>query len=771
MPLINLTSDLSKINEKFKNPNRFDTNKDSILDDSYTGKALVGKDLNQTLEYQLKTKLNEQRAAPNNKSWSVPNIADKPNFTPTSNYIDSTKPFYGGNINPYSKGTPLDSITFTSKLNKVDTEYPAIKPYSFIAPTDFKANNDFSLPFETIYNAASRVGRYSKGTPLVPIGKTSQWNTFDYPTVIPTIPYSFDKPFGYPDVYKNDFSLPFDSYTKSRVTNYTKGTPLKSITFTSKLESRTDYTKYKTISQTQDSSVDTDKYIQKYGTLTQVWNLNKAMSKNDYHIDNDTTNTRFSINIPSLVNATTDIFYGTAYYDRIKDDKDSLGLYNASSNSAIVFRAGMTSLSQPSPTTIIGKASAFAKSALDKISALLFINTKGTTSFMEEVNQPWMYWMPPPAIGKDPVWINTLGKTASALNVVTSLFSLKITDDIINNRRSHTLINEKYLLGSRAAESLLSVRHFVTDTIRTQSYKTEAPVKLFNKGLEDATSFIRKKIGDLPLINKVAAKGSVEFHDSDNNPFETDQITLGFVYFDENLNFNKSIQFKSYLTQFNETISPEWSAGKYLGHPVNYATYKGISSRTASIVFSVYAKNLYERDKNWQKLNKLASLCYPQYSKDAPNRMQGPIIRLHLGSIYKGMPGYITNLNFELLSGTVWDTYGRELPHGISVNIGYNIIGHVLPEMDKLNNFDVFRYKRFDTSKGRYYLDPITTEDTENSTSLFAKLSNTIGTFDGKTDISFIDESGVRDILERLNRKKNDLESIISETASEKIPI
>ena len=848
MTLVNLTSNLSKINQNFKNPNRFDTNKDSILDNSYKGKALVGKDLNQTLEYQLKTKLNEQKAAPNNRSWSVPNIADKPNFTPTSNYIDATKLFYGGKITPYSKGTPLDSITFTSKLDaKILTngiaeplKYPVIKPYSFNAPSGYntKSKNDFSLPFEAY--TTSRLGKYSTGTPLEIITKDSKWKSFDYPTTVPTTPYSFDKPFNYPTTYPNDFSLPFDSYTNSRVGRYLKGTPLRRIDKESLLEkslsilsepgaiqypSRTTLTEYFGSWNIQNPILEGEfntaerfdpkvvSYVNRLGkyrkgtpllatsfkedevegtlkskllkfigtdnTLTPEHlfssfqlpyiSLGTNSKSDDYSITlrnrymgiptKDDTDKTFLHVIPGAVQSTLQLTYniiknlqGNAFgrfgtleqkwnSNKTEDKGDKyIGVGQVNDNETIYF------------------GNKYYKRVEDNNDDLGIRNKKTNPSYnlagFMSLTQPFVFYTPPNTNRKDGNPSMVKYETSNAWSGLLSLGVIEL------GRRGKTVTQLRNNLGVRASDAILSVSHFITDVARRQSVKPELPVKIFSSALGAVISNI--------------GKNTEEFNDINNNPLETDMITFAFVYFDKDLKYNKHIQFKAYITQFNDTISPEWNSGKYIGHPNNYYTYKGVA-RSCQITFTVYSHNAYQREENWKKINKLASLCYPQYNTN--DRMQGPIIKLNLGSLYKNMPGFINSLNFDISQQFPWETNSRELPHGINVSMNYTIIGHTLPEMNKNMHFDVFKTRRF-----------AQTEDTKENTAGLGDLAASVfGSFAGgrlnsDTGETFkytkfdgngfqgADRSEAFEISEKINRKLNDIKSIAAETLAEIVP-
>ena len=715
----------------------FDINKDLIIDTPGIEDSGLNDQLGPKKDILFRSLLTREHG-----SWNVPN--PKGGFsTPKSNYIDSDNPFYGGNIAPYSKGTPLDSIIKTSIWSSFD--YKKEKPYSFLPPDGFAGNNDFNLPFNSYTD--SRLVKYNKGTPLVAIGKES--NLILYITSLSkditihgltmnlgyTTPKTIYNYFGSWNVKNNindtfytaetnlnnnGFYPNITSYT-NRSAKYTQGTPLSRILSDGKLKYKYDEFLLKTpttntsffinydgnvtkpsivgsnenITTIRDGVIDNLvlNSVTRFGTVEQKWN------SSDYGIIKTS-------HIPvGQVNDRNTIDYGNSYYNRIFKASDPLGLYNTIPNKAVEWSGPFT---------------------------------------LKE--QPFVFYLPPYKSGANPKIIEHNGITA---NTLSKLFI------IAAGRRGPAIVKLRNNLGVRASDAILATSHFLTDIARRQSVKPELPVKLFSGAIAGVANvaqnafsgFTNRLTGNTPPANG-------EFSDTGKNPLTTDLITFAIVYFDQDLNYSKSIQFKSYLTQFSETLSPDWQSGKFIGHPNNYYTYKGVT-RSAQINFTIYSQNAYQREVNWKKINKLASMCYPQYSSgvDGQNRMQGPIIRLHLGSIYKGMPGFISTLTFTVNDNTPWDTVDRELPHGIEVNMGYTIIGHVLPEMDKNNHFDVYRNKRFDTGKGDYYKDA----DINELKDITLKNS--------------MDLSGANELLERINRKPKDVISIAEETVGNGLPI
>ena len=142
---------------------------------------------------------------------------------------------------------------------------------------------------------------------------------------------------------------------------------------------------------------------------------------------------------------------------------------------------------------------------------------------------------------------------------------------------------------------------------------------------------------------------------SDETLDDKDFITLKFT----SMPRSKSVYFRATLSGMNETFSPSWDSAKFIGNPFNYYTYTGIE-RSFSLKFTVYALNSTEHKTNWDRLNFLSSLVYPQgYNNGA---ITAPLINLTIGSLYKNKPAFIESLSFDYADNYAWNIMDKEAP-------------------------------------------------------------------------------------------------------------
>ena len=134
---------------------------------------------------------------------------------------------------------------------------------------------------------------------------------------------------------------------------------------------------------------------------------------------------------------------------------------------------------------------------------------------------------------------------------------------------------------------------------------------------------------------------------------DADFVTLKF----KSLARGKQVYFRATLSGMSETFSPTWDSAKFIGTPFSYYTYSGIE-RSFTMKFTVYASNAREHKTNWDRLNFLSSLVYPQgYVKDA---VTAPLINLTIGSLYKNKPAFIENLSFDYADNYGWNVMDKE---------------------------------------------------------------------------------------------------------------
>ena len=139
------------------------------------------------------------------------------------------------------------------------------------------------------------------------------------------------------------------------------------------------------------------------------------------------------------------------------------------------------------------------------------------------------------------------------------------------------------------------------------------------------------------------------------------------------------IHFRAFLDAITDNYTSTWESISYIGRGEKMYNYTGFD-RKVSLSWTVAAQSKAELIPMYQKLNFLASICAPDYSKYG--YLRGNLITLTIGGYIYEQPGIITGFNYEMNKDTdPWeigiddegeiDSTVRELPHIIKVT-GFN---------------------------------------------------------------------------------------------------
>jgi len=216
------------------------------------------------------------------------------------------------------------------------------------------------------------------------------------------------------------------------------------------------------------------------------------------------------------------------------------------------------------------------------------------------------------------------------------------------------LTPEKYYKGDGDQQTLLTFGEY-----------EDVDKKIYKDKLEDA---------HLPNDNK-KIKGENEF------PF----------YF-QDLRDNAFIIFRAYIDGLTENISPSWLPTNYLGRSEPVYVYEQ-TERDISFNLKLFAQTKDELKAIYKKMNRLTSMCYPEYHKDevggtaGMQRMKPPIVKLRLGELFgvdnNEMVGYLKSISYTFDDDGVWETdVGKRVPKYISVSITYQVIHMKVPSLE-----------------------------------------------------------------------------------------
>jgi hypothetical protein len=142
----------------------------------------------------------------------------------------------------------------------------------------------------------------------------------------------------------------------------------------------------------------------------------------------------------------------------------------------------------------------------------------------------------------------------------------------------------------------------------------------------------------------------------------------------------KSIVFRAIVSAITDTFTPEYAEQRYIGRPDNVYVYIG-TTREISFTFDIYPKSDEELIHLWEKMNYLAGLTYPSWTKatGGGQGMIAPFCKLTLGQMYADTSGYISGLTYTVMDEGTWETTFAKLPKYIQASCTFVYIGDRLP--------------------------------------------------------------------------------------------
>lgn len=156
--------------------------------------------------------------------------------------------------------------------------------------------------------------------------------------------------------------------------------------------------------------------------------------------------------------------------------------------------------------------------------------------------------------------------------------------------------------------------------------------------------------------------------------------TTDFMFYDF---VNKVIvPLKAFLTDINESISPNVSEQQYIGRIERNIVYVGVV-RELTFSFRVQAFHPQEMRVIWNKINFLTGMTFP--STYSNGFIVPPFIKLTIGNLFVDQPGYIKSLSYKF-DDDGWEIdENYQAPMGVTVNVSFSII-----EKKQMRTGDIF---------------------------------------------------------------------------------
>jgi len=126
------------------------------------------------------------------------------------------------------------------------------------------------------------------------------------------------------------------------------------------------------------------------------------------------------------------------------------------------------------------------------------------------------------------------------------------------------------------------------------------------------------------------------------------------------------LYFRAYIDDFSDGFSSTWNETKYVGRAESFYTYGGFN-RVINLGFTIFAHSGGELIPIYDKLNQLAGIVSPDYSRIG--FMRGNFIRLTVGDYLYRVPGIIKGFKMDGLLDGGWEIKkGEQLPKHIKIS-------------------------------------------------------------------------------------------------------
>ena len=169
----------------------------------------------------------------------------------------------------------------------------------------------------------------------------------------------------------------------------------------------------------------------------------------------------------------------------------------------------------------------------------------------------------------------------------------------------------------------------------------------------------------------------------------------GFVISFYHLISEKTIKFKAYITNFNESYSSDYAAETVFGRGDPIYAFRN-TTRQIALTFQAPASSTGEAYENLAKAQQLVQFLYPAYAGSDPHALtiaQSPLVRLKIMNLVANMNGSSSDGEPERQYSTIYDNYSSAdvATNGLlgaiqNVTIMHNIENPDVGVFEKANN-------------------------------------------------------------------------------------
>ena len=168
----------------------------------------------------------------------------------------------------------------------------------------------------------------------------------------------------------------------------------------------------------------------------------------------------------------------------------------------------------------------------------------------------------------------------------------------------------------------------------------------------------------------------------------------GMPFYFKDLRDNSYVVFRGNIEGLSENLSPSWLTENFIGRSEPVYIYERCE-RDISFSLKLFAQTKQELVMIYRKLNRLTSMCYPEYKKDdemvrrfgGKVRMKPPLVKFRLGELFgkdsHELMGFIKSLTYTYPENSPWETEkGKRVPKHIIAAITYQVIHTETPGVE-----------------------------------------------------------------------------------------
>jgi hypothetical protein len=168
----------------------------------------------------------------------------------------------------------------------------------------------------------------------------------------------------------------------------------------------------------------------------------------------------------------------------------------------------------------------------------------------------------------------------------------------------------------------------------------------------------------------------------------------GMPFYFKDLRDNAHVFFRAYLDGISENIAPSWTSTNYIGRSEPVYTYER-AERDLSFTLKLFAHTREELKMIYKKMNRLTSMCYPEYATDAllsdsshqKIKMKPPLTKFRMGELFgktkEELLGFLKSVSYSVPAEATWETEnGARVPKYVTTSITYQVIHASAPNLN-----------------------------------------------------------------------------------------